>query len=363
MKITLLLLSLVYSFSVLGTCSSPISRTNNSPNTVLTSTKYNTDINTVYTKVNDLDGDCITDSSIATAKLEDSSVTRAKLATGAIAPLVVQSKTANYTALYTDDIILVNGTSSSFAITLPSTGVVSGKVLIIKRTDNTMANVVSITGTIDGDTDYALYTIGEVFELAYNGSTWTVISHAARTKWANFASVAAGTLITATTTNPTYGTTANNVAQWRRNGSHVEIKWDYRQTTAGTAGAGNYLFNIPSFLSIDSSVLVNTQIGSTAGAGNDSGSIGEITLTYSTGTMAKGSVIAYSTTQLKGWLYSGGASAIWGPASFDFAVNAAAAFNIRAAYQVNGCSIRTQKKRALAQELFILKMLALLLIT
>ena len=46
-----------------GTCTS-ISRTNASPNTVLTSTKYNLDLNTVYTQINSLDGGCLTDSTV-----------------------------------------------------------------------------------------------------------------------------------------------------------------------------------------------------------------------------------------------------------------------------------------------------------
>jgi len=51
-----------------GTCSS-ISRTNNAANSVLTSTKYNTDLNTVYNQVNDLDGGCVTDNTLEAAAL------------------------------------------------------------------------------------------------------------------------------------------------------------------------------------------------------------------------------------------------------------------------------------------------------
>jgi len=49
-----------------GTCTS-ISRTNNSANAVLTSTKYNLDLNTVYTAVNALDGGCVTDGTLEKA--------------------------------------------------------------------------------------------------------------------------------------------------------------------------------------------------------------------------------------------------------------------------------------------------------
>lgn len=72
------------------------------------------------------------------------------------------------------------------------------------------------------------------------------------TDWQDFPSVAAGTLITATTTNPTFGTIAVNKAQWRRVGGDMEIRWDFRQTTGGTLGSGTYLFNLPSGFDIDS---------------------------------------------------------------------------------------------------------------
>lgn len=51
-----------------GTCTS-ISRTNSSPFEVLTSTKYNTDLNTVYSAANSLDGGCITDGTLEAGAL------------------------------------------------------------------------------------------------------------------------------------------------------------------------------------------------------------------------------------------------------------------------------------------------------
>jgi len=74
MKFILLLIFSFLTFDTWATCSSPISRTNSSPNSVLTSTKYNLDLNTVYTKVNDLDGDCITDDSISFDKIDQTTL-------------------------------------------------------------------------------------------------------------------------------------------------------------------------------------------------------------------------------------------------------------------------------------------------
>ena len=57
--------------------------------------------------------------------------------------------------------------------------------------------------------------------------------------------------IGATTTAPTLGTTPVNNAQWRRVGGCMEVRYDFQQSTAGTAGSGNYLFPLPAGYSID----------------------------------------------------------------------------------------------------------------
>lgn len=61
-------------------CNSVISRTNFSANSVLTSSALNSQFNTVYTRVNELPGDCITDATITTAKIQDDAITLDKLA-------------------------------------------------------------------------------------------------------------------------------------------------------------------------------------------------------------------------------------------------------------------------------------------
>lgn len=119
------------------------------------------------------------------------------------------------------------------------------------------------------------------------------------TDWQDFPSVAAGTLITATTTNPTYGTVATNKAQWRRVGGNAEIRWTFRQTSNGTTGSGTYLFNIPSVIgSIDTSrVTVSTDTNVSTWV---AGTVG--TFYYASdgsSFQGTGTVGAYSATQLK----------------------------------------------------------------
>lgn len=120
----------------------------------------------------------------------------------------------------------------------------------------------------------------------------TVQYGAAVTEWKDFPSVAAGTLITATTTSPTYGTVTVNKAQWRQVGTDMEIRWDYAQTTAGTAGSGTYLFNLPAGYSIDT-----TKVSVSASA-DLSKSLGRFD--YQDGVaVGTGYVIAHSATQLR----------------------------------------------------------------
>ena len=87
-NVLILFVMMLFTMKSWGVCSSPISRTNNTPNQVLTSTKYNLDLNTVYSKVNNLSGDCITDTSISTSKLVDESVTAEKIASDVLARFI-----------------------------------------------------------------------------------------------------------------------------------------------------------------------------------------------------------------------------------------------------------------------------------
>lgn len=57
--------------------------------------------------------------------------------------------------------------------------------------------------------------------------------------------------LTAISANPTKGTIVTDKVYWRRIGDSMEIRVDYEQSTAGTAGTGNYLLAIPDSKTID----------------------------------------------------------------------------------------------------------------
>lgn len=152
-----------------------------------------------------------------------------------------------------------------------------------------------------------------------------------------FPSVASGTLITGTTTSPTYGTVAHNVAYWRRVGDSMEIVWDYRQTSAGTAGSGTYLFNLPPGYSIDISKLA-----SHTSAPFQSG-VGVFFATRSNNIAANGSVRVYSSTQLvvyEAVVQTSSSSAVetWAGtgSALAFDADASMSFNLRASVPIVG---------------------------
>jgi hypothetical protein len=62
-------------------------------------------------------------------------------------------------------------------------------------------------------------------------------------------------VIGAITTAPTKGTTVVDQAYWRRVGDSMEIRYEYQQSAAGSAGSGTYRFPLPAGYSIDQSKI------------------------------------------------------------------------------------------------------------
>jgi hypothetical protein len=93
--------------------------------------------------------------------------------------LSIATKTANYTAATSDDLILTS--TNPFTVTLYTAVGNTGKVLRIKKTDSTLANIITIDGnaseTIDGNLTVTLNTQNEEFTIVSDGSNWQVISH------------------------------------------------------------------------------------------------------------------------------------------------------------------------------------------
>jgi hypothetical protein len=97
-----------------------------------------------------------------------------------------------------------------------------------------------------------------VIELTQTAKMSTTIEVPVVTEWVDAGPIT----ITATTTNPTKGTATIDSAKWRQVGDHYEVEYTYRQTTAGTAGSGEYRFSLPSGIEFDSSIPLSNALDS-----------------------------------------------------------------------------------------------------
>lgn len=88
------------------------------------------------------------------------------------------TKTAAYTALATDDTILVDATAGAITITLPAVASSAGVTLTVKKIDSS-GNAVTLDGnaseTIDGATTKALSAQWASLTIHCNGSAWYIV--------------------------------------------------------------------------------------------------------------------------------------------------------------------------------------------
>lgn len=94
---------------------------------------------------------------------------------GTVRRLAVVSKTANYTATNTDDVILVDASAGAVTISLPTAVGIAGRSYHVKKTDSS-ANAVIVdpngTETIDGQATTSLTSQYETLSVESNGANW-----------------------------------------------------------------------------------------------------------------------------------------------------------------------------------------------
>lgn len=176
----------------------------------------------------------------------------------------VLSKTANYTAVANDYVVL---SSTAFTVTLPTAVGISGQMIglqhngsqFVKYTINT-TSAQTVGGIASGV--YILYTTGETLLLVSDNANWQVISHKTETSFTSFTPTWTGS-----TTNPTLPSNSTQTAYWRRDGSDMLINYQYDlvgTATAASAGSGVYQMAPPGTQTIDTTSLVT-------GTGTESG--------------------------------------------------------------------------------------------
>jgi hypothetical protein len=180
------------------------------------------------------------------AKMADGFNTREKMATGSESPLAVTSKTTTYTATIDDNVILCSG--SAFTVTLPAAASCSGKKLLIKKTDSTFSNIITIDGnaseTIDGATTKKLNTQYESLLIVSDGTNWQILQRRIPSEWTSYTPT--GTWVA----NTTYS------GYWRRVGDTIEVTAKAALTGAPTATS--FRVTIPSGLTIDTAKMEQT---------------------------------------------------------------------------------------------------------
>jgi hypothetical protein len=121
--------------------------------------------------------------------------------------------------------------------------------------------------------------------------------------------------IDAVTTAPTKGTVTTDKARWRRVGDSMEITYSYAQTTAGSSGSGDYLFQVPSGYTIDTTKLETDNTYTLGVVGN--GHIGLIASDFQGVT-----VQAYDSTSLR-LVYDGYVAGVSAAGSGSYSIGGA----------------------------------------
>lgn len=219
----------------------------------------------------------------------------------------VKTKTTTYTAIAND---LISATAASaWSLTLPTAVGVAGQLIVVQRTDNVPAQLISVittsSQTINGLSTVHLATQNEVWTFKSDGANW-LAHHESETPWTSFTMT-----ITGTSTLPSFSTgVAVNAASWKRRGQDMMVMFEYDSTggSGGANGGGCYLWALPNSTLDSGLVTFNTDItlfgkGSNLGHGIAGGSASS----------RSGDVTAYDSTHVM--MSYGASGSCWGSAT------------------------------------------------
>lgn len=153
----------------------------------------------------------------------------------------------------------ISGTTSDYVITLPSAAVVgAGAVLAFSVAPAVLpaSHVPQFTiqpsagQTLDGRANLILIHTNYL-EVISVGGQWVSRVKKVDTDWITNTSEVFDITQTGGTPTLTKGTSRVESISWRRTGDSLQAKYAYRQTSAGSAGNGAYLFRLPNGLAAD----------------------------------------------------------------------------------------------------------------
>jgi hypothetical protein len=180
-----------------------------------------------------------------TPLVHDGTVWRTLLTSNA----TLQSVTADPTITFLDQVIDCDASGGAFAVTLPAgSGNIVGQILTIRRLDQTLANLVTVTragaDTIDGVTTVTLATQGETLTLMNAGATWKILHHHIPKQWTSY------------TPTGLWVTNATFLGFWRRVGDCVELSVEI--TLGGAPTSANLTIDLPTGIVIDTAKMAGT---------------------------------------------------------------------------------------------------------
>ena len=153
-----------------------------------------------------------------------------------------------YAATGDESTIFYTAAGGSSAITIPAAASFPHKTFRIIRTDNTLANTLTLnrsgsdTFSYEGSTPTSLvmYTIGEEYEIISDGSSvWHVVNHKTIMSPISYTPTIAG-----------FGTVSINQINWRRVGSRINV---FGRFVCGTVAASEASITVPSGATINTS--------------------------------------------------------------------------------------------------------------
>jgi len=155
--------------------------------------------------------------------------------TSGMSKVTSTSKSANYTVLRSDGLILCD-TSSAFTLTMPAEADVSGQEFLIRKTSSDFNK---LTVNDDGASEITgLHTVGETVRLYCDGTSWFVLDRYIPQ------------IPTSYTPAANWSTNVTHTAYWTRIGNRIRIT--FSSVLSGTNTDGGYTIGLPSGLSFDS---------------------------------------------------------------------------------------------------------------
>jgi hypothetical protein len=86
----------------------------------------------------------------------------------------IDTYAANMTISTSNEFVMLNASSGAKTVALPAADVNKGRLYIIKKTDSS-SNVVTISGSVNGGTNYNLTAQNQSVRLISDGTTWQTV--------------------------------------------------------------------------------------------------------------------------------------------------------------------------------------------